>query len=174
DPDNLNKAYAQPSRSLEGMAASFDANVLPLLRAHPETHFDLIWPPYSILVWADFVQRGQLDLSLAFKRRVFEETRALANVSVVDFQPIAEITHDLDLYADLYHYAPQINETIVRVTCAGGERVSAANLDAGIESLRRQALAADPRRIVTDALDGETARTPGTGAAPAVRAGTAR
>ena len=174
DPDNLNKAYAQPSRSLDGMAASFDANLLPLLRAHPETHFDLIWPPYSILVWADFVQRGQLEVSLAFKRLVFEQTRALANVSVVDFQPVAEITHDLDLYADLYHYAPQINETIVRVTCAGGERVSAGTLDEGIETLRRQALAADPRRIVAEALDAGAARALGGGAAPAVRPGAAR
>lgn len=158
DPGNLNKAYAQPNRELRGMMASFDANLLPLLRAHPQTRFDLIWPPYSILVWADFVQRGQLEVSLAFKRAVFERTRSLSNVSLVDFQPLEKITHDLGLYADLYHYAPEVNETIVRETCAGGasaaEHVTGDTLEPMIDSLRRQALAADPRRIVSDALAG--------------------
>jgi len=62
----------------------------------------------------------------------------------------------------------------VRVTCAGGERVSAGTLDEGIETLRRQALAADPRRIVAEALDAGAARALGGGAAPAVRPGAAR
>jgi hypothetical protein len=161
DPDDLNKAYVQPRRELQPMLASFDANLLPLLQAYPKTRFDLIWPPYSILVWADFVQRRQLDVSLDFKRAVFERTRGLPNVTLVDFQPLETITRNLDLYADLYHYSPEINETIVRDTCAGAapspERVTSENLEQGIETLRRQALGADPRRIVSDALAG-TAR----------------
>ena len=49
-------------------------------------------------------------------------------------------------------------KTIVRVTCTGRERVTAETLEAGIEALRGQALAADPRRIIGDALGARTAR----------------
>ena len=154
DPDDLNKVYRQPRRTLDGMAASFDANLLPLFQAYPRTEFDLIWPPYSVLVWADFVQRGQLEVSLDFKRIMFERTRMLPNVRVFDFQPLRDLTHDLDLYADLYHYSPAINEAIVRSTCAGEHRVTPADLDAGLLVLRGQALAADARAIVAAAREG--------------------
>src|SRR5512143_699288 len=71
DPRDLNAQFQQPLRDLAGMQASFTRNLLPLLRAHSATEFDLVWPPYSIVVWADFVERRQLDVSLDFKRWVF-------------------------------------------------------------------------------------------------------
>ncbi|HZI84994.1 MAG TPA: hypothetical protein VFF44_13835, partial [Casimicrobiaceae bacterium] len=49
DLAHLNARYQQPRRTIEGMRASFDHNLLPIFRSHPETEFDLVWPPYSIL-----------------------------------------------------------------------------------------------------------------------------
>jgi len=68
DFKDLNKRFKQPGRTLRGMLKSFEANLLPLVRAHPETRFIFVWPPYSILVWADFRQRDQLELSLDSRR----------------------------------------------------------------------------------------------------------
>ena len=123
DLAHLNARYAQPQRTSEGMRASFEHNLLPLLRDHPETEFDLVWPPYSILVWVDFAQRDQLQLSLDFKRYVFETTRGLANVRITDLQAERAITHDLDRYTDLYHFDPKINEWLVEAACKGQDRV---------------------------------------------------
>ena len=147
DPRDLNAQFQQPPRDLAGMQASFARNLLPLLRAHPATQFDLVWPPYSIVVWADFVQRRQLDVSLDFKRWVFATTSDLPNVRVIDLQGVAEITHDLDRYTDLYHFAPSVNEWLVAEACGDRYRVGAENVDALERELRRQALAFDPARL---------------------------
>jgi hypothetical protein len=144
DPRNLNARFAQPPRELPGMEKSFRRNLLPLIDAYPQTEFDLVWPPYSIVVWADFVQRSQLEVSLAFKRYVFEATRGLANVHVIDLQGVAEVTHDLDRYADLYHFSPAINAWLIDAACHDRYRVRADNVDALEHDLRVQALAFDP------------------------------
>jgi hypothetical protein len=148
DPRDLNAQFQQPPRDLAGMQASFRANLLPLFAAHPATEFDLVWPPYSIVVWADFVQRRQLDVSLDFKRWVFEQTRALPNVRVVDLQGVAEVTHDLDRYTDLYHFAPSVNEWLIGEACGERHRVRTGNADALEQALRRQAEQADPHALV--------------------------
>ncbi len=147
DPRDLNAQFQQPPRDLPGMQESFRRNLLPILVAHPRTEFDLVWPPYSIVVWADFVQRGQLDVSLDFKRWVFETTRALPNVRVIDLQAAAETTHDLDRYTDLYHFAPAVNAWLVREACGERYRVRADTVDALLADLRRQAVAYDPAAL---------------------------
>jgi hypothetical protein len=147
DPRDLNAQFQQPPRHLPGMRASFERNLLPLFLAHPATEFVLVWPPYSIVVWADFVQRGQLEVSLAFKRHVFEATRDLANVRLVDLQGVERITHDLDLYTDLYHFAPTVNEWLIDAACHDRYRVDAGNVDALGRELRAQAMAFDPASL---------------------------
>jgi len=138
DLEHLNSRFQQPQRNLAGMQASFERNLMPLLRAHPQTEFDLVWPPYSILVWLDFAQRDQLEPSLAFKRWVFTTTRDLQNVAITDLQSEEAITHDLDRYTDLYHFDPSINERVVQAACSKGARLDAAGVTASEESLRSQ------------------------------------
>ena len=138
DVENLNARFQQPARSVAGMRASFDHNLLPLLQAHPGTEFDIVWPPYSILVWLDFARRDQLRLTLDFKRYVFDATRGLPNVRLIDLQSERAVTHDLDLYTDLYHFAPSINEWLVESTCLGRNRVDAASLGTFESQLRNQ------------------------------------
>ena len=141
DLDHLNARYRQPQRTLGGMRASFAHNLLPLLRSHPETEFDLVWPPYSILVWIDFAQRDQLDVTFAFKRYVVSAVASLPNVHITDLQGERAITHDLDRYDDIYHFDPAANESLVQSACAGTHRVDAANV-AMYEGLIREQLAA--------------------------------
>jgi hypothetical protein len=138
NPSSLNERYKQPRRTLPGMQASFEHNVLPLLRAHPTTEFDLVWPPYSILVWLDFKQRNQLEVTLAFKRYVFDVTKSLPNVHITDLQSEAAITHNLDRYVDLYHFDPGVNQQIVDAACGEQYRVTAASIDGVSDELRNQ------------------------------------
>ena len=138
DVAHLNARFRQPARTLAGMQASFEHNIVPLLRDHPETRFDLVWPPYSMLVWLDFAQRDQLDVTLAFKRYVVEVSHALGNTSVVDLQAHAEITTDLDRYMDIYHFGPAVNRWIIERVCAGEDRVDPAGVDAYERRLREE------------------------------------
>ncbi|HEV8257379.1 MAG TPA: hypothetical protein VGR42_10420 [Casimicrobiaceae bacterium] len=157
DLAHLNARYEQPQRTIEGMRASFDHNLLALFRSYPNTEFDLVWPPYSILVWIDFAQRGQLDVSLEFKRYVAEATRGLSNVDVIDLQAERSITHDLDRYTDLYHFDPVVNEWLVESACKGRNRVNASNLDSYDRRIREQVAAAS----TTAGLTALTASMPG-------------
>ena len=130
------------------MQESFRRNLLPLFPAYPHTEFDLVWPPYSIVVWADFVQRGQLDVSLDFKRWVFEATRGLRQCPRRSTSRVCEaITHDLDRYTDLYHFAPAVNEWLVAEACGERYRVRADNVGTLEGELRRQAEAFDPTTL---------------------------
>ena len=147
DPRDLNREFQQPPRELRGMQDSFRQNLLPLFAAHPKTEFVLVWPPYSIVVWADFVQRGQLDVSLDFKRWVFETTSGFQNVRVIDLQGVSEVTHDLDRYTDLYHFAPPVNEWLVDEACGERYRVRPENVGALEQELRQQAEAFDPTTL---------------------------
>jgi hypothetical protein len=136
DLGNLNARFQQPTRTLPQMQASFEHNILPIVRAHPRTRFDLVWPPYSMLVWVDFAQRGQLDVTLAFKRYVAEAVQGLRNAHVVDLQGHDEITGNLDLYMDIYHFAPRVDRWLVERSCAGLDQVDAANAGAYERQLR--------------------------------------
>lgn len=143
DLAHLNARYQQPQRTSEGMRASFDHNLLPLFRAHAETEFDVVWPPYSILVWVDFAQRDQLQVTLGFKRYVFETTHELPNVRIIDLQSEEAITHDLDRYTDLYHFDPAVNEWLIESACNGRNRVDDRTIGEFERQLREQIAAID-------------------------------
>ena len=148
DPRDLNRQFPQLALDLAQMRASFERNLLPVMAAHPETEFDVVWPPYSVVVWGDYVQRRQLDTTLAFKQFVFAATRDLQNVRIVDLQSVAAVTHDLDNYTDLYHFSPAINEWLIAEACTDGHRVRTdGDVDALDRDLRAQARAFDPMRL---------------------------
>jgi len=141
DQNDINARFQQPARTLAGTNASFAHNILPVLQRHSDTQFDLVWPPYSMYVWRDFEQRGQLDVTFDFKRDVTRAVAGLKNVAVVDLQTHAEVTTNLDTYMDIYHFSPQVNRWIIERTCAGDDRVAAATVGSA-EARLRSALAA--------------------------------
>ena len=151
DPNDINARYKQPPRTMEGMWASYEANLEPLVRAHPGTEFIFIWPPYSILVWIDFARRGQLDVSLDFKRRFVLAMSKYPNVRIHDFQARTDWIMDLAEYRDIYHYSPAISSQLVKDVAAGKDLVTPANVDARIAELRTLAATADLAKIVAQA-----------------------
>lgn len=154
DPADINRRFRQPPRTLAGMRASFEANVLALVKAHPQVEFVFVYPPYSALVWTDFRQRGQLETTLAFKRELFAALGDLPNVRIFDFQAERAIVEDLDLYADIYHYSPEVDRRILAALATGSHRVTRENLEAGIAKLRRLAEETDPARLIAAARGG--------------------
>ena len=150
DPDNLNQRFAQPPRTMEGMWKSFEANVPPLLEAHPETQFIFVWPPYSLLVWMDFRQRNQLEVSLDFKRRFVQALAKYPNARIHDFQARAEWIANFDEYRDIYHFSPKLSSQMIRDIAADRERETPANVEAYVARIREMALANDPRTVIAE------------------------
>ena len=147
DFNDLNKHFKQPPRSIEGMMRSLEANFVPVVAAHPETTFYFVWPPHSILVWIDFRERHQFDVSMDFKKRFFEAMSKYPNVRIYDFQDREDIIYDLEDYRDIYHFSPKISSMIVKEIAADKDRETAANVDKHIAHLRAMALAADKRKV---------------------------
>lgn len=136
DPANINRDFKQVPRTLEGMRRSFEGNLLPLLRAHPDVRFSLVYPPYSALVWKDFAQRHQVEVTLAFKRDVFDAVRTLPNVALYDFQPRSEWVANFDNYKDIYHFSPAISRAMLEAIARGQDRVDAAAVEESERALR--------------------------------------
>lgn len=149
DPGNINRRFKQGSRSLDRMQASFDRNIAALIEEYPDTEFSLIFPPYSIVVWADFAQRGQLEVSLAFKRYVFQRVGSFSNARIFDLQWDLEIIENLDLYTDIYHFNPAINRQMLRVACNNdqGYRVTDKSLGEFEAILQRQTAQVDLQKL---------------------------
>ena len=147
DLANINRDFRQPPRTLDGMRASFETNLTPLFRAHPEVRFSLLYPPYSALAWADFRQREQLEVSLAFKRVVFDAVGNLPNVALYDFQGRLDWVTDLGNYKDIYHFSPRISRDLLAAIAAGSDRVDAGSLDASAVALRTLAISTLPSAV---------------------------
>jgi hypothetical protein len=147
DPADLNRKAQQQPRTLEEMMRNFDVNILPHIRNHPETRFDLVHPPYSVLVWADFQQRNQVEVTLDFKRQLFERIQGLPNVAVHDFQ-LAPVTQDLSQYTDIYHFGIPTCTWMLEQMRDDGYRVTKANLAELLEKLRVRAREVDPKRLI--------------------------
>ncbi|BDC49529.1 hypothetical protein F183_A18450 [Bryobacterales bacterium F-183] len=130
-PGDFNQRYKQPPRTTEEMVRNFETNPLPIIRSHPQIQFDLVHPPYSILAWIDFEQRKQVELTLDWKRRLFQLTQALPNVAIYDFQGDRRI-EDLDHYTDIYHFdLPTASWMLKEIGRGAGSefRVTASNLE---------------------------------------------
>jgi len=151
DPRDLNARFRQPPRTLEGMQRSFEANLAPLIQDYPGTRFTFVYAPYSILVWLDFAQRGQLDVSLAFRDWLYERTKRYPNVEFFDFQAEPAIVEDLDHYTDMYHYSPRISKAMIAAIAEGRYRLTPALLAGNDAWLRKVATRTDPAQVVADA-----------------------
>ena len=108
--DNEAKPY---EKTFAFMKQNFDFNIKPLLLSHKDTHFILFFPPYSILAYKVYEQRGELEDFIRFKLYLVQSLEKLINVEIYDFQYADEVTHNLKNYYDLYHYNHKINRWIL-------------------------------------------------------------
>lgn len=160
DPDHLNARFRQPPRTLEGMQASFEANLAPLIEKYPGTRFTFVYAPYAILVWLDFEQRGQLDLTLAFREWLFERTQGHANVEIFDFHAEPAIVMDLDHFTDIYHYSPKLSAAIIKAMAEGRYKLTREMVRGNNAWLRRIARTTSPRQVIADAFARPAPETP--------------
>ena len=126
--------------ALSLMTASFNANLLPIVKAHPEIHFDIFYPPYSVLAWEYYEDHHVLNDLLAFKEYISKAVNGLPNVTVYDFQTDASIITNLDNYKDVFHYSPAINNYIIEAIAAKKYVITVADSKKNTEVIQRLAI----------------------------------
>ena len=160
DSANLNAQFRQPPRSLGGMQASFDANLAPLIEKYPGVRFTFLYAPYAILVWMDFEQRGQLDITLAFREWLFERTSRYANVETFDFHAEPSIVTDLDHFTDIYHYSPKLSVALIQAMAEGRYRLTREMIAGNNAWLRKAARESTPAQVIAAAMAKPAPETP--------------
>jgi hypothetical protein len=160
DPANLNARFRQPQRTLAGMQASFEANLAPLIEKHPGVRFSFVYAPYAILVWMDFEQRGQLELTLQFREWLFERVSRYPNVEIFDFHAEPSIVLDLDHFTDIYHYSPKLSRGIIEAMSQGRYKLTREMVRGNNAWLRKAARERTPSQVIAEALARPAPETP--------------
>lgn len=138
-------AQADTARALEFAAMGLEHNLLPIIRANRETTFTIFFPPYSLLYWADQAENKNFASSMAQKRLMTETLLAEPNVELYDFQANTAWTENYDLYYDLIHYIPSVNDGIAAAIAEGFGRITdMAQEEAVIASLESAVYALFP------------------------------
>jgi hypothetical protein len=148
DPAHINSKYGMTNLTLEAMQKAFADSIFPVLTINPGVRIHFVFPPYSILAWHDFAQRGQIPVYSAFKKWLIDQERTYPQVDVVDFQDRADIITNMSLYADIYHSAEPIDELIVEEACQGKAILNHENFETRTASLLRLVQTTDPSQIV--------------------------
>jgi hypothetical protein len=157
---NLNDRFRQPPRTLEGMKASFESNLALLVERHPDVRFTFVYAPYAILVWSDFQQRGQVEVTLAFREWLFERMKPYPNAEFFDFHAEPAIVMDLDHFTDIYHFSPKLSKAIVEAIAAGRYRLTREMLAGNNAWIRKAAKETDPTQVIAEALARPAPETP--------------
>ena len=110
---------------LEKARNNIETNLLPFIKAHPETHFDIFFPPYSAAEWSNMESKGTLEALLALRPLCYDLLSPYENVALYDFS-VREtwVLHGKN-YKDTTHYGEWINDAITDCIAGGEEIVTA-------------------------------------------------
>src|SRR5262249_50078246 len=100
---------------------------------------------------ADFRQRGQLEVTLQFRRYVANALASYPNARVFDFQDDKDVITDLSLYKDIYHYRPEISLAMIRAVRDDDARLTPRNVDARNATIRELAEGTDAAEMISAA-----------------------
>lgn len=126
-----------PDSKNEICAANLNAHLIPFIEGHPETQFDIFFPPYSAAEWSTMLSKGSLEAMLTLRGLCYDALCAYPNVRVFDFSAREDWVLNLNNYKDTLHYGQWINDEITRCIARGDGLVTGrAQLDAATNRLR--------------------------------------
>ena len=112
-------------------------HLLPFIEAHPETQFDIFFPPYSAAEWSNMASKGTLEAMLTLRGVCYDALSGYDNVTIYDFSAREEWVTNINNYKDTLHYGQWINDAITEAIAAGENTVTdRAQLDAATHQLR--------------------------------------
>lgn len=119
------------------MTANANLNVVERwVRAHPETQFDIVIPPYSILFWDKTARLGQTDAMLDALRQAADLLTGFENVNLYGFLLDREIVENLDNYCDYVHHSGDVCGVVLDKLAAGEGLLTAENIEETLANWR--------------------------------------
>jgi hypothetical protein len=153
DPSNINKNFRMTNLKLGEMEKAFGDSIFPVIEKDRDVRIHFVFAPYSILVWHDYAQRGQIQTYFEFRKWLVAEGERLGNFDVVDFQDRGDIITNMALYADIYHSNESIDEEMVGGVCRGDQRLNSQNIADRNQRLLDLVKSTNPADIVRKARE---------------------
>ena len=150
EPSPIAESAPDTQMFLDGIAANLDQNIIPYIKAHPETTFTIFYPPYSILYWNNVCRGKELEVVIEKYRYMSERLLQYDNVELFFFQNREEIICNLNNYADYTHYHGRICRYMVECFGNGECRVTMDNLEEELDKLYQLAVDYDYEAIFDD------------------------
>ena len=101
-----------PDTYLFAAKKNLDTHLISFITAHPQTQFDIFFPPYSAAEWASMESKGTFDCILPLRRLCYDALKDYPNVRIYDFSAKEEWVTDIGNYKDPLHYSQEINAAI--------------------------------------------------------------
>ncbi|MCI2056979.1 MAG: hypothetical protein LKJ86_07515 [Oscillibacter sp.] len=111
---------------LENVSANL-AIVERWLESHPDTEFDIFFPPYSILYWDKQVREGNVDAVFAALDTAFDTLLRYNNVNLFYFPSDEAIVTNLDNYCDYIHHSGAVCDKLLECMAAGEHQITRDN-----------------------------------------------
>lgn len=116
---------------------NLNTHLIPFITSHPETQFDIFFPPYSAAEWASMESKGTFDCILPLRRLCYDALKDYPNVRIYDFSVKEEWVTDISNYKDPLHYGQEINAAIAECIAQGeGLVTDASQIDNADAKLR--------------------------------------
>lgn len=110
--DEPKEVYEASDRDILTVTSNVDQNVVTLAKEHPETTFIYFFPPYSMAYWGGVKQEGNLKRYIELVHIAASLMAECDNIHVYCFGFQEDVTGNLDLYRDVAHFSPDVNELI--------------------------------------------------------------
>ena len=124
-------------RYVSAAQANLTLHLIPYIEAHPDTQFDIFFPPYSAAEWATMKSKGSLEAVLTVRGLCYDALSAYPNVTLYDFAAREDWVLHLENYKDTLHYGQWINDAITACIADGESVVSSREtLDEATAQLR--------------------------------------
>ena len=113
---------------------SVDQNLISILKAYPDIHFDLFFPPVS---YFEYIKSGNAGFwrEMLMRRYVLEQTKDLKNIDVYQFDLIDGIGDNLSIYRDSQHYPAWVNDKIMASIKTGEHKINLEQWHSDVQNL---------------------------------------
>ncbi len=118
-----------------------DKDIIAYVRQHPQTEFDLIFPPYSRIVFAQWYQLHHIDVPVhqALLRHLVKLSANLPNLHIYAYEDLNYLD-DIAHYKDTVHYNPEFNSIMLRSLRDGKNRLTKKNVESYLKTAEKKAM----------------------------------
>ena len=114
---------------MDNVRENLDTQILPMLRAHPETQFLFFFPPKCITYWRNAQKDGVYDAKFYAMHQIAQTLLREENARVFFYADREEWTTDLSLYMDSIHFRPLVINALGEEMAQGVGELTADTAD---------------------------------------------